>query len=1323
MKKIYLVSLLLCVSAIAYSIKESQVKSAINKQDPNVKDKIKLKREQSHKITENSKTTQKIATLSTKNFANKKANNIVNSQNLQENDLKILKSDNTGVEFLYSPGKIELTPTLYMPNTYTETTPGKPALPFRYVTIGVPVGSKIKIRLEDYSTEELIRVYIPPAQEIKPMEEYSQNMFIYLNDDKRDETIYSKDVFWPLKIVTIEEQKMYRNQEIVKLRINPLTYNPASKTLLVYKNLKIRIDFYGGSGIPREDEFFENVFKSTLINYEQARNWRKEENLRKANFYVGQWYKVETAEEGIYKIPASQINVSGIDPNTIKLYNGGSKMITEDYDTLKEIPIYVLTDTSILFYAATLSGWGKNDQLFYNPYTDTNVYWLTYNNGAGKRDSTPGTGSGTTPAYFFDTLHAEQDNDCPAQSGLKWIWEKIERPSSSSNLLKNYAFNVPSQYNDSFKLKIAIYGWYTDKASERELSANMLHNVRIHINGIQILEKKWIGGEDDSAKIFEATGTGLKDGVDTLTFELFKDVSTTKDIVFLDWFEIEYKKQYKAFNDELKFKGYGKFQISNFAQRPVIFDVTDGLNPIRIYDASFDTGVVNFYGNGVYYASSDFKYPVIKDESPYNIRELSQNLGFIIITHPDFLTCANTLKTHRETHGMQTGIFSTTDIYNNFSWGIKNSPYAIRNFLTFAYDNWGNSGYCLLLGAGTYGYKTSSLKNRVPPWEEGCKVGEYGYPPQDNHCWDNWFTDQNLAVGRIAAKDWSEAKDGVDKILEYESNMGVWRNRVLLISDDEDPDGNLFMNNIKKCAAMIPKEFDVFPLYSMNYPLESYRKPTARNDLVRFVGKGMNLSLYSGHGNLYLLAHEQLFTNPQDIEVLNNSGKYPVSQFWSCGVACFDRTDDNCMAEYLQKIGNKGSIATVAASRTTGGSSGMDTLLIRLMLKDKVNTVGQAMFGKNLSQPLQMNENLFADPATRFPACSIQTTIDSFPDTVRGGVMLEVKGKAPGAKFAYVTVRSSEYNYTYIYHWYPNSSGSATYKMRGRIVDNQLCEDILFEGITKVDNGEWKQDFFIPVLDSVADSVLCGKAGKISVFSWNDNYEYGNSAVDSVIIAPGGGNPADTIGPTVKLFVDSIRLADTGNVIPGTFKLTGVLQDESGINVFNKLKPLNLALTLRIMKDGLQPMSVLLADSFQYDTGSCQKGQFSYYPVTLENNSNDTICIQASDNLGNRTIAYFVVKVGVEEKKDSIKIFSFSQNYPNPSNKKTSFIYQIPKTTKVSLKLYNISGRCVNTLLNTEKKPGCYEIEIDAKDYPYGIYFAKFQAGNYKKIKKLILMK
>ncbi len=99
------------------------------------------------------------------------------------------------------------------------------------------------------------------------------------------------------------------------------------------------------------------------------------------------------------------------------------------------------------------------------------------------------------------------------------------------------------------------------------------------------------------------------------------------------------------------------------------------------------------------------------------------------------------------------------------------------------------------------------------------------------------------------------------------------------------------------------------------------------------------------------------------------------------------------------------------------------------------------------------------------------------------------------------------------------------------------------------------------------------------------------------------------------------------------------------------------------------------------------------------------------------------VVTGIKEDNISIKTFELEQNYPNPFNPSTTIKFQVPKNSFVSLKVYDVLGREVATLINGNKKAGQYNIKFDASKFSSGIYFYKLQAGDFVSTKKMILLK
>ncbi len=85
--------------------------------------------------------------------------------------------------------------------------------------------------------------------------------------------------------------------------------------------------------------------------------------------------------------------------------------------------------------------------------------------------------------------------------------------------------------------------------------------------------------------------------------------------------------------------------------------------------------------------------------------------------------------------------------------------------------------------------------------------------------------------------------------------------------------------------------------------------------------------------------------------------------------------------------------------------------------------------------------------------------------------------------------------------------------------------------------------------------------------------------------------------------------------------------------------------------------------------------------------------------------------------------FALNQNYPNPFNPSTSFTYELSKAGVVSVKIYDLLGREVATLVNEFKQAGSYSATWNAANFGSGVYFCKMQSGSFSETRKMILMK
>ena len=136
------------------------------------------------------------------------------------------------------------------------------------------------------------------------------------------------------------------------------------------------------------------------------------------------------------------------------------------------------------------------------------------------------------------------------------------------------------------------------------------------------------------------------------------------------------------------------------------------------------------------------------------------------------------------------------------------------------------------------------------------------------------------------------------------------------------------------------------------------------------------------------------------------------------------------------------------------------------------------------------------------------------------------------------------------------------------------------------------------------------------------------------------------------------------------------------------------------------------------------------YDIAAYNNVNAVFALVAGSSLAelqsNADLAAAVYQsgvVGVKVDNISLDDFNLMQNYPNPFNPITTIKYSIAKPEIVTLKVYDILGKEISTLVNDFKTAGSYEVNFDASQYSSGMYLYKLTAGNYIKVKKMILMK
>jgi hypothetical protein len=105
-------------------------------------------------------------------------------------------------------------------------------------------------------------------------------------------------------------------------------------------------------------------------------------------------------------------------------------------------------------------------------------------------------------------------------------------------------------------------------------------------------------------------------------------------------------------------------------------------------------------------------------------------------------------------------------------------------------------------------------------------------------------------------------------------------------------------------------------------------------------------------------------------------------------------------------------------------------------------------------------------------------------------------------------------------------------------------------------------------------------------------------------------------------------------------------------------------------------------------------------------------------------VAIYAPITGIEDNNNAVADqFSLSQNYPNPFNPSTSISFNVQKRSKVTLNVFNTLGQKVATLLDGEVNPGAHDVEFSGNDLTSGVYFYQLTVDNFKRTKKMVLMK
>ncbi len=162
--------------------------------------------------------------------------------------------------------------------------------------------------------------------------------------------------------------------------------------------------------------------------------------------------------------------------------------------------------------------------------------------------------------------------------------------------------------------------------------------------------------------------------------------------------------------------------------------------------------------------------------------------------------------------------------------------------------------------------------------------------------------------------------------------------------------------------------------------------------------------------------------------------------------------------------------------------------------------------------------------------------------------------------------------------------------------------------------------------------------------------------------------------------------------------------------------------TIRGWNFGSKDLSKFKQAAYNLNTGG-YSGNDLKIRITASTNIEDPIAIPVNDYSTENVAASASAQSVTMQQANLVTTYSLSQNYPNPFNPTTVIDYTIPKESHVMLKIYDVLGQEVETLVNEEQNVGRYQVQFDGSRLASGVYFYRLVAGNHVVTKKMLLLK
>lgn len=591
---------------------------------------------------------------------------------------------------------------------------------------------------------------------------------------------------------------------------------------------------------------------------------------------------------------------------------------------------------------------------FVDSYTDTNVYWLTWEGPPGPRmGARDGAPTGTEPAAarYNRTLTFEENktwwgNTPGAPDADYWFWERFTSP-----LTRSYTLTAPDF--DPSAPNAPIFRAVLQGRSVTYPRPN--HVLRVSVNAVALGEDQW-DGQDVSVPFHLIPQGVLKSGQNTVTLEAPGAAGGAVDVFYLNRLELTYPCRFRAEWDYLDFtldvEGPTRVEVPGFASAGIrVFDVTDAALPVEIEGVRVDPEGASYRAVFTLAESGTHRCvavggPAWRNPESTRVRHplaLSGPPGgadLLLVTAEDFLESVRPLADLRARQGIRASLVGVEALYDAFNWGIFN-PRAVKDFISTAYRSWSGPQPSSVLFVGDadldyHDHTGTGRRNRVPVYTR--KTFDLGLTPMDNWyaCVDGDDPVPDLFQGRLPAVDAAAAAAVVQKVVQYESLQEVAPLRVNLTADNDNP---TFQAVSEEVSALIAETYQRDRVYLSQYSNVSQ----ARTDLFASFNRGLTFSNYVGHGSITNWAGEMLCRN-SDMFRLQDGMPLLFIMSTTCLNAYFAHPEYYSLGETFLAVPGKGAVACFMSSGLTYDWENQltDLALVKLIFGENCTLLGPA---------------------------------------------------------------------------------------------------------------------------------------------------------------------------------------------------------------------------------------------------------------------------------------------------------------------------------------------------------------------------------------------